>query len=61
VRGHCEELIEAGRQWEIAEEVAARITVRHNWIMHPDRWRQREHDLMARWLRMRTTRVAVTD
>lgn len=54
---HCEELIAAGRQWEIPEGVAARITVRERWHdIDPDRWRRREHDLLARWLRVRTTR-----
>ena len=52
---HCQQLIEEGRQWEIVEGVAARITVRDNWHhLDPEQWRRREHGLMARWLKVRT-------
>ncbi len=51
----CQELIEAGRQWDVVEALAARMTVRDRWLhLDPEDWRQNEHALMERWLRVRT-------
>ena len=52
---YCQELIEGGHQGEIIEEAAARLPVRDNWVLvaDPERWRLREHALMARWLEVR--------
>jgi len=53
----CQELIEAGRQWEVVEALAAQMTVqRRRWLwFDPERWRKREHGLIGRWLEVRTT------
>jgi hypothetical protein len=49
-------MFEDGRAQEVVEEVAARITVRAGWHgLDPERWRQHEHERMARWLEIRTT------
>jgi hypothetical protein len=41
----CQALFDEGRQWEVAETVAARITVRGRWVggVNPERWRDQEH------------------
>lgn len=55
---HCQQLIDAGRADEVVEECAARTTVHGGFSrldLDPDKWRAREHDLMNRWLRIRTT------
>jgi len=52
----CQELISAGREWEVVEGVAARLTVRDGWhLADPESWRDHEHERMARWLEIRTT------
>lgn len=59
---HFQEMIAEGRPAEIVEEAAARILVRSGWHgIDPERWRAREHDLMARWLRVRSTREPIVD
>lgn len=56
VCAHCDELISQGRADEVVEELAARMTVRDAWHgLNPEEWRRREHDLMQRWLKVRTT------
>lgn len=58
---HCSEMIAEGRAQEVVEEAAARITVRDGWhSLDPEQWRDREHALMTRWLRVRTTREPIT-
>lgn len=53
---HCQQLIDAGSAGDVVEELAARMTVRDGWhMLDPDRWRQHEHERMARWLEVRTT------
>lgn len=61
---HCQQLIEDDRGDEIAEEIAARFTVRgtfdrFNTMIDPDRWLAREHALFERWLDLRTTCTAL--
>lgn len=57
---YCEGLLEQGREWEVAETVAARITVRGNWrMLDPENWRKRESALIAHWLSIRTERTEV--
>jgi hypothetical protein len=52
---HCQGLISEGRDWEVVEALAARMTVRGGWhMLDPEGWRQREHERMARWLSIRT-------
>ena len=59
---YCTDLIDAGRPNDIAETVAAAITVRDNWHgLDPERWRQREHARLAHWLTIRTTCTPVVD
>jgi hypothetical protein len=58
----CQRLIEAGRQWEVVEALAAQMTVRGRWLWFDlERWRKREHYLIERWLNIRTTCTAVED
>lgn len=53
---HCQQMVEDGRAREVAEELAARMTVRDGWhTLDPGHWREREQGLMARWLEVRTT------
>lgn len=56
VCGHCQDLIAEGCGWDVVEELAARLTVRgtSRLIRDMERWRRREHNLMERWLRVRT-------
>jgi hypothetical protein len=50
----CEDLITQGRPWEVAEAVAARITVRDRWYdLDPERWLEHERALIERWLTLR--------
>jgi hypothetical protein len=52
---HCEELIAAGRQCEVVEALAEKMTVRDLWFgLDPEFSLQREHERMSRWLSVRT-------
>lgn len=55
---HCDQLASQGRAAEIVEEAAARITVRGGWRLgvDPETWRMHEHERVAKWLDIRTTR-----
>jgi len=60
VCAHCQCLFDEGRQWEVPETLAARMTVRDRWMgADPEQWREREHRLIAKWLTIRTTCAAV--
>ena len=60
VCAHCQDMLEQGRQWEIVEAVAAGITVRDHWsVLDPEQWRRHEHELIGRWLAVRTTCEAI--
>lgn len=58
---YCDQLATSGKAGEIVEEIDARITVRVGWLggINPDRWRKNEAGRLARWLEVRTTRVAI--
>jgi hypothetical protein len=53
---HCQQMIAEGRAQDVVEEMAARMTVRDGWgsMLDPEDWREREHNLMDRWLEVRT-------
>jgi len=56
----CADLITEGRKWEVAETVAARITVRDDWHdVTPEQWLEREHALIERWVALRTDCIEV--
>jgi hypothetical protein len=56
VCGYCQDMIRDGREWEVVEETASRMTVHDRWFgIDPEHWRAREHGLMQRWLKVRTT------
>ena len=60
VCAECADLITEGRKWEVAETVAARITVRDDWHdVTPEQWLEREHALIERWVALRTDLIEV--
>jgi hypothetical protein len=51
----CEDLITEGRERQVGETVVARSIVRDTWYdVDRERWLEREHALIERWLALRT-------